>query len=462
MSKRLSELQRKHAIKVAELTALVNKSDDEEVSDEDKSTFSALKAELETLKDSIKLLQEVRAIEAEAAEPVDDEEKSGFSTFRRNGPAIVSRSAKVAPGIRAARFAMAHAIAKQNGSNLAGVRFAQSMLGDELVAKALSTTTQVDGGATIPQDFVAELVDLLRAKTVIRGNGATVLPMPMGQLTLPRLQNAATAQWQDELTAIASSQPQFDNIYFSAKKLTALVPVTNDLLRRSPLSVEGIIRDDMVKQIALAEDKAFLVGTGSSNQPSGIFTLTNASNLFSDTTASPTLSTVNGVLMGLEAKLTANNVDTGSAMWIFHAAVRSYLSTLTDSTGRYFFRDELEAGRLLGYPYAISNQLPTNLNTGGDTQIFFANMSDLIIGDTLSMRVDSSDVASYGTSSSYALDQTLFRCINEVDFNMKHGFSAAVATVRNWKPTGFTANAGNAFVTESAVTTGTSAKSAKP
>ncbi|HYI83929.1 MAG TPA: phage major capsid protein, partial [Acetobacteraceae bacterium] len=72
-------------------------------------------------------------------------------------------------------------------------------------------------------------------------------------------------------------------------------------------------------------------------------------------------------------------------------SVRSYLSTLTDSTGNYFFRPELEAGRLLGYPVNTTTQLPTNLGTGPNfqTQIIFASVNDLIIADTMGIQVDS-------------------------------------------------------------------------
>jgi HK97 family phage major capsid protein len=459
-------LQRKHALKVAEVKALIEKSDDEAVSDEDKSAFEAIKGELATLKESIALLKEVRELEAESAEPVEDEEKA-FVPARKSNLVIRNKSSLVvAPGIRAARFIMAKAIAKQEGSLSAGMHFAEKMLGDDIVAKALNTTTQVDGGAGVPQDFVAEIIDLLRAKTVIRGSGARMVPMPMGNLTYPRLQASSTASWIGELDGMTASQPAFDNLYFTAKKLVASVAVSNDLLRRSPLSVESIIRDDMIAQLSLAEDKQFLIGTGSAVAPAGLLNQIIAGNKITDTTASPNLQTVSQVLNALELLLTASNVDTASALFIFHPAVRSFLSTLTDSTGHYFFRDELEQGRLLGYPYKTTTQLPTNLGTGNDTYIFFVNMNDVIVADTMGLRVDSSDVATYTQSaaqySAFSYDQTVFRCISEVDLGLRHLSSGAVATVRNWKPTNWTSNAGITYVSEPAVTTGTAAKSAKP
>jgi HK97 family phage major capsid protein len=472
MSNRLSELQRKHAAKVDELKALIAKSEEDEVSDEDKAAFESLKAQLTSLKESVELLKAARELAADDADEPEDEdaeeEDKGRKLFVPTRKSLAVRRSQAivpAPGIRAARFAMANAIQKATGSYAAAYRYAEDQMGDLTVAKALNTTTQVEGGATIPQDFVAELIDLVRAQTVVRGSGARVLPMPMGNLTIPRLQSSSTAYWIDELSRIPESQPAFDDLYFTAKKLTALVPVTNDLLRRSPLSVEGIIRDDIVKQLALAEDKAFLTNTASATQPGGIFTLAAAGNKIVDTTAVPTLGTINSVLMSLELLLAGSNISTDKAMWIFHPAVRAFISSLTDGVGNYFFRDELQQGFLLGYPYKTTTQLPQNLNTGNDTYIFFVNMDDCIIADTLNLRVDSSDVASYGVNSAtsaYTYDQTLFRAINEVDFGLRHAASAAVATVRSWKPTGWVSNAGVAVGIEAPNTTGTSAKSAKP
>ena len=105
---------------------------------------------------------------------------------------------------------------------------------------------------------------------VFRDCDPTIVDMPMGNLTIPRLAAGATAGYQGELDDMASSQETFDDIQLNAKKLTALVPVSNDLLRRAPANLEQIVRDDMVQSLARREDLAFLLGDGSGGSPVGL------------------------------------------------------------------------------------------------------------------------------------------------------------------------------------------------
>src|SRR3546814_17075123 len=56
----------------------------------------------------------------------------------------------------------------------------------------------------------------------------------------------------------------------SAKRLTALVPITNQLIRRASMNVQMMIRDDLVEGVAVKEDQQFLRGVGSATAPTGL------------------------------------------------------------------------------------------------------------------------------------------------------------------------------------------------
>lgn len=470
MAVSIAELRKKRAGFIAEMKAIATKDDSE---DGDASRFDDLEKCVKDHDDRIEKLESVMQLEADNAEPADNEEMSFTGEVtkvakinRFNIGTSFKRPVNEAKGTRFARFVIGAGLMKSMGKQ-GGMDYIDDAFGDAEVVKALNTTTQSTGGALIPQDFRQELIDLLYAETVIRGSGAQVIPMPMGNLTWPRLNAGATAAWQTELDDIAISNQGFDDIQFTAHKLTALVPVSNDLVRRSPLSVEAIVRANMSKMMARAEDIAFLTSNGSGNEPTGITSLLSSGNIFTETSGSPTLSIVNNILMNMELALKGNNVPVGSAKWIMHPVVRSYLSTLTDSVGRYFFREELDRGQLIGYPVLETTQLPTNLGgSTNETQIIFAAMDQLAIADTLAMFADSSSEATYvnsGTTvSAYQRDQTLFRCISEVDFNILHPAAAAVTTVKLWSPSGYTPVAGAAYVTQTANTSPSSAGSANP
>ena len=117
-------------------------------------------------------------------------------------------------------------------------RFHDTEVAKYFVNKALNYSVVAEGGALIPQDFMAEMIELLRANVVVRGAGPMTVQMPMGNITIPRLAGGSTAVYQGELDDISVTEEQFDDLNLTAKKLTAMVPVSNDLIRRAPIGVE--------------------------------------------------------------------------------------------------------------------------------------------------------------------------------------------------------------------------------
>ena len=476
----VAELKRKRsAIKkerktiISQMDALLSK--DGGMEDGDSERFQELERCVKEMDDRvadhddrIEQLESFHELAAKNANDVDDEpadeQEMAFSApvvkARNNVVIRNKRPANEPLGTRWARFVIGAGLNKGWGN---GARYVQDNFHDDEVFKALNATqTTASGGGLIPQDFVAEMIELLRAETVIRGGGARILPMPNGNLTIPRMRGAATAQWQTEVADMTESDQAFDDIQFTAHKLTALTAVSNDLIRRAPLSVEAIVREDLSRQLALAEDLAFLTSDGTSNRPTGLLTLAGFTHT---NTTSVTLSVVNNELQLNELNLRGANVPMGSAKWIFNPALRSFLMTLTDSVGRYFYADELSRGTLNGFPYLMTNQLPTNIGGSSNEQyLFLVAMDQLIIADTLSQFADSSNEATVvtgGTSvSAFQRDQTVFRCISEVDFNTRHGKAISCSTVQSWFPTAYTGVAGAAYSTESANTSDSSALSA--
>lgn len=469
MAVTVAELKHKKAALIDEMKTILTKDGD--LDEGDKSRFDELEKAVDEHEDRICKLEDVMQMEGEPA----DNQESGFDApiskiFNKADPVFNIGSPKrpknEAKGTQFSRFVIGAGIAAKFGMN-AGMRYVQDNYGDVDVVKALNTTTQATGGALIPQDFKQEMIDLLYAATVVRGSGARTVPMPMGNITWPRLNGSAAATWQqNELQDMPITGPTWDDIQFQAHKLTALIPVTNFFLRTSPLSVESIVRENAVKMLARAEDIAFLTSAGSSVEPTGLTSLAASANLFT-VTASPTLSVVNNALMNAELALKAANVPVDRAVWIFHPSVRSFLSTLTDSVGRYFFREELDRNQLLGYPIKETTQLPTNLGgSSNETQIIFVAVDQCLIADTLSMYADSSSEATYVSSgttfSAFQRDETVFRIFEEVDFNIEHPLAVSVSTVEAWSPSGYTPSTGSAFSTQPANTSPSTAGSANP
>src|SRR5260221_6908252 len=54
-----------------------------------------------------------------------------------------------------------------------------------------------------------------------------------------------------------------------------MVPVSNDMMRYADPAADAFVRDDLVKVIALREDKAFLFGDGTADSPRGYLSFAN-------------------------------------------------------------------------------------------------------------------------------------------------------------------------------------------
>jgi len=411
----------------------------------------------------------------------DDPEERSFQGQIRRGAGDTSRASqrqnfrkgfhldpairrKMAPGDNFIHFLLSVGHAKRFGVE-AAKGFAQKTLGNADVVKALAAGGQSTGGALIPQQFVADLIELLRAEVVVRKLGARSMDMAYGNMTIPRLAGGATAGYQAELDDIGLSQEAFDDVQFTAKKLTSLVPVSNDLIRRSALSVEQIVREDLVAATARREDLAFLLGAGTLKDPIGILNMGGTSVTGGASTLTGAISTLNSC----ELSLKAGNSRMLSVGWVFHPAVEMFLKGLTDSVGHYFFREEMERGMLNGYPYVTTTQLPTNLGSDGHgSYIFFVDFADIIIGDAYTADVEVSYEGAYvgtdgKTVSAFQRDQTLFRIIREHDIQPRHLQSIVVATVDGWVPTGWSNyGPGAPYTTQPLNTSPSSAQSANP
>lgn len=301
--------------------------------------------------------------------------------------------------------------------------------------KALSATVSADGGYLVPEVYANEIIELLYPSTVIYSLGARRLGMANGNLNIPKIKTGSRALFAGENRAISRSAPKFGNLKLSAKKLTALIPMSNDLLRSTNFDNDVIVGQDVTKQMALGVDYGALLGTGGEFQPLGITKNKGVLNI--DVTSIDTeYSSNQGVLTAafpnyLVASVLKNNVYADGLGFVFNTSVEQFFKSLRDEVGGFIFAKEMnENGTLVGYPYKTTNLLET---TGGKTQIVFGNWNDLVIGEQGALEIETSREGSWTDDagnlvSAFENDQTLIRAINNMDTGLRHDESFAVAT----------------------------------
>jgi len=376
----------------------------------------------------------------EASEPVAVEATPAAApvvTPKAAAPVVpAAPSVPVDKGLGVAALARSLAATKGDVGRAAG--FAAKSFGESHpVTKALSQGTDSAGGFLVPTQFIPDMIELLRARTVVRASGPSSIPLVNGKAEIPKMIGGSSAGYIGENTNLPNTQPSFGQITATAKKLGALVPISNDLLRYNAIGAEGIVRDDLIAAIALTEDSQFLRGTGSATAPKGLLNWALSGNKIA-ANATVNLQNVKNDLGKVQLALENANVRMIRPGWIISPRTRMFLLNLVDGNGNAAF-PEVASGQLRGYPYKVSTAVPSNLGAGTDeSEIYFVDFADVVLADSMNMTLMASDVAAYHDGSNvqaaFSLDQTVIRVITEHDLVVRHEQSIAVLQAVKWMP----------------------------
>lgn len=426
MSKIL-ELRRKRAEVNEKVQIFAKKSETETgLTNEELEQFNLLCKEFEEISSKIEMLEKAEKMQAEMAIPVNPVK----------GPAVVvKQEVKQYPGAGVARIVMA--IAATKGNLVDAAKFAKTEIGDHGVAMAISTS-QSSGGALIPQNLHNEVIELLRARSVVRKLGARSIPLPNGNLGMPRMAGGATAYYTGENENMKSSEAKFGDIKLSAKKLTALVPISNQLIGYAGFDVEQLVLGDILATIAVREDKAFLRDDGSDNTPKGLRSTAYDNQRTVEWTGSAVdLNAIDTYLDSLILKLMESNSLMIKCGWAISPRTYMKLFGLRDGNGNKVY-PEMSNGLLKGYPIEHTTTIPSNLgDDANESEIYFADFYDVVIGENSDMKVDFSNEATYYDTngelvSAFVRDQSLIRVITQHDIGFRHPEGLCVGSKVTW------------------------------
>jgi HK97 family phage major capsid protein len=330
---------------------------------------------------------------------------------------------KVEKGVTLARIIRAYASSKGNIEKAADYAKANDFGPD--VVKALATQPNSAGGYIVPPQYSTDLIELLYNRVAIRKLGAQSIPMPNGNLTIPKLTAGASASYIGENTGVDAQQPSFGVISLNWKKLAAVIAISNDLIRYSSPKADEVVKNDLTNAFAVVEDAQFLRGTGTGQGPRGLDSwIPTASPDHVDPAQSADGSDLTLVIADLfkgPKALEEANIPFVKPGWIISPRTKFFLMTVRDSVGNFYFLDEMKRGSLIGYPYVSTNQVPSNLGGGTDESvIYFGDFNDAVIGESTDLMLDVSQEASYLVNgslvSAFAFDQTVIRGIARHDF----------------------------------------------
>lgn len=286
-------------------------------------------------------------------------------------------------------FECSNAASQAEGRTSQGI-----MLPSDVLRNWTRDMNSSDDATLIAQDYRGgDFIDVLRNSSSVMAAGATILNGLQGNVVIPKKTAASSAAWiATEGAAATESEFTSGSVTLSPKVIGAFTDATRLLLSQSSLSVENLIRDDLMKGIALAIDSGALLGSGSSGQPTGIRN-TSGINTTTFAAANPTWAEI----VGLESDIAGDNALFGSLKMICTPAEYGTMKVTSKDTGSGQFIVSPD-GMVNGYDVIRSQQV-----TSGD--VYFGNFADLLVGlfGSLDITVDPYSLSNTGSVRIVAL-----------------------------------------------------------
>lgn len=267
------------------------------------------------------------------------------------------------------------AVAKLCGRSPSGFFIPNEIVHGTREQRDLAKGTGNLGGYTVQTDVLgASLIELLRNQSVCYELGARKLGGLVGDVVIPSQAGGATAYWVAENAQTTPSNLTFGQVGLAPHRLSAVSALGKMLLAQSSVDVEGLVREDFARVLALAIDLAGLAGSGAAGQPTGILTTAGigavtCGNAF-------TL----GDAIDLETAVATANALNGNLAYVCDSATRGKLKQavrVASTDSRFIWEDD----EINGYRAVVTQQLVSS------HRMIFGNWADLVIADWIGMDV---------------------------------------------------------------------------
>lgn len=246
-----------------------------------------------------------------------------------------------------------------------------------------TTTATSKGGNLIQTDVLgASFIDVLRNSMVLPRVGARFMTGLQGNVAIPKRTTSVTAYWPGENTAPTEGTNVFGQVTMSPKTLAAYIDIGRRLAIQSSVDVEALVRDDLATTLAIAIDEAAL-GAAKTNGPTGLRGTSGIGSVAIGTNGgAPTWASI----VNLVKEVEVDNALTGSAAFVTNPKVKAKLAqtlkSTADTSSNFLLAPPYDS--LYGFPFVVSNQIPSNLTKGGTSgtcsAMFFGVWNNLVVG----------------------------------------------------------------------------------
>lgn len=286
--------------------------------------------------------------------------------------------------------------------------------------KGMSEGTNGDGGYIVPVEFSNEIIRVANDYGVVR-RLARKMPMKHQVQNVPTAQGV-TVNRVSEGATIGASKPTLTRTVLTAKKLVALIPVTNELLDDADPDVVQLISLLAAEAFAGKEDTWGLEGLASGE---GIFQNTNVPKVTLASTKTHFTDVTLDDLLSMQSLLKAKAVS--GARYVMHNTVLNNLRAIKDSYGRYLLGDPVNSNptTIWTLPVETTDALPAASATAAATAfIALANFNYMLFGDRKQMTMEISrdatvtDTDGSTTINAFAQDMSVIKITERVDIEL--------------------------------------------
>ena len=282
-----------------------------------------------------------------------------------------------------------------------------------------------NGGNLVIEEYAQGFIDMLWNRTILGEMGIPFVPTASGNLTIPKILESVSASYVPESGAVDTSTMSFGLVRLSVKKLMALVPISNDLIRYANYNTDAIARDNIMRSMVQAMNTAFVYGKAEKGAPLGIANYVGVQKHNNGTAVKASFD------LGLEmrAALGKKNLGFDNLYWVM--GWDTFLALQKEVTN--FDRAqllELSQGKWHGIPVIVTNIIKNEANK---EDLFLVSADQVVAIQGLAVTLDMSGEASFQTKdglvNAFAQDFTIIRAIAEHDWKLAYAEAVVHATI---------------------------------
>ena len=406
IAEQITALENKRAASAARMDTIMQTTLDEErtTNADEQDEFDRLSGEVDAVDKDLVRLRQVEKTKAVTAKAVTTRPETLHEGAAARGGIAVSQFAVTTPRIEPRDHVWRSLVCamKAHFSRQSPYEVLKAEYGDDELTRAVLTS--ITKSATVPADTVTSGWASQLVATSIQDFFAALLPNSVypalaarggkfsfgrsGIVSMPT--RAATPTIAGSFVAqgapIPVRQGAFSAITFTPKKMAVISTFTREIAEHSTPSIDGLIRQAIVEDTAVAIDSVLLDATAATTtRPAGL----KAGVAAVTATAGGGIAGLIGDIRGLTgALITGTNGNLRTPVWIMNPAdvLAASLLPATAGGGEFPFKSELAGGTLQGYPVIQSS------NVTADTMLL-VDAADFVsvTGDT--PRFDVSDQA---------------------------------------------------------------------